>query len=205
MTAQNPHRRDDILDAAERRFTTQGYLETSVAELIADTQIAKGTFYHHFSSKEEVMNAVIDRRVAEISTRFSALADQHEIPALTRLFLLMSDADRPANDAELTSEIARDGNELMQLRAMNATITTLTPPLARLLADGVAEGTMDISDPTVTAAVFLSMTTLLIDRDLMGWQRNNQPHHLGNLLTTAEHILGLDAGAFDPLREHLEP
>ena len=44
MTPTNPNRRAEIIDAAERRFASQGYLQTSVSEIIGDAGIAKGTF-----------------------------------------------------------------------------------------------------------------------------------------------------------------
>lgn len=202
MTQPNPHRRDEILDAAERRFITQGYLATSVAELLADTGIAKGTFYHHFASKEAVMDAVIARHLGRLSALAQQVADQREVPALQRFMLLLG-GQRPENDEGLTTELERDGNELMRMRALNATVTALTPPLAQIFADGVAEGTFKIADPEATAAVFITITTQLVDRDLLGWVRRRDLQRLGGLLQAAEQLLGAEAGTLSPIVERL--
>lgn len=56
-------RRNEILDAAEILFTGKGYAKTTIIDILEAVGIAKGTFYYHFKSKEEVMDAIIDRIV----------------------------------------------------------------------------------------------------------------------------------------------
>lgn len=48
-------RREELLDAAERLFLEKGMAATSVEEIVSAADVAKGTFYLHFSSKEELM------------------------------------------------------------------------------------------------------------------------------------------------------
>jgi AcrR family transcriptional regulator len=69
MTAvQSQNLRARILDAAVDLFAEQGYDGTSVAEVIARAGVAKGGFYHHFASKEdllyEVYGDLISRQLA---------------------------------------------------------------------------------------------------------------------------------------------
>ena len=49
-----PSKRDELLDIASTLFYRQGYGATGVKQIIETAGIAKGTFYSHFSSKEEV-------------------------------------------------------------------------------------------------------------------------------------------------------
>ena len=49
-----------IFDKYMELFEDKGYNDTSVEEITAVAGIAKGTFYYHFSSKEEVFNFLID-------------------------------------------------------------------------------------------------------------------------------------------------
>ncbi|EMJ94624.1 TetR/AcrR family transcriptional regulator [Leptospira alstonii] len=52
-------RREDILNCASRFFFTKGYDTTSIHDIIGKLGIAKGTFYHHFNSKEELLMELI--------------------------------------------------------------------------------------------------------------------------------------------------
>lgn len=54
-----------ILDTAYRVFADSGYGQTSVDAIIAEAGISKGAFYHHFDSKENLFNTLIDVRIRD--------------------------------------------------------------------------------------------------------------------------------------------
>jgi len=61
--------RDAILTAARRVFAQMGYEAASVRDIIRGTDLASGTFYNYFKSKEEVFEALQD----DIAKRFRPL------------------------------------------------------------------------------------------------------------------------------------
>lgn len=203
VTTPNPHRRDEILDAAEARFARQGYLRTSVAELIADTAIAKGTFYHHFTSKDEVMHAVIARQVERIATRAETIAARRERPALERLLVMLTGGDGSAPPADLTTELESDGNEVMHAVALTETIRALTPILARVIADGNEAGDFDSPDPAATAGMLLAASAQLLDDDVLRWRRDRDPARLAGLVDATARLLGVPVGALAPIARRL--
>ena len=61
-----------ILNAAWHLFSEKGYDETSVDEIIEDTNTSKGTFYHYFKSKEDLLSLfsyIFDERYEELSQK----------------------------------------------------------------------------------------------------------------------------------------
>jgi AcrR family transcriptional regulator len=59
--------RERLMEAARDAFGRKGYEATSVAEILDAAGIAKGALYHHFATKEELFDAVLDRLVEEIA------------------------------------------------------------------------------------------------------------------------------------------
>ncbi|AHD00318.1 TetR/AcrR family transcriptional regulator [Leisingera methylohalidivorans] len=59
--------KDRIAGAADQLFYERGFEATSFADIAASVGISRGNFYHHFKSKDEILDAVITRRMA--STR----------------------------------------------------------------------------------------------------------------------------------------
>ncbi len=57
--------RDHIIEAADRLFYRQGYEHTSFSDIADVVKISRGNFYFHFKTKDEILDAVIDRRLAE--------------------------------------------------------------------------------------------------------------------------------------------
>lgn len=50
--------RDQLIHAALVLFDTSGYPRTSVEDIVAKAKVTKGAFYHHFGSKEEVLEII---------------------------------------------------------------------------------------------------------------------------------------------------
>jgi len=55
--------RDFIVDAADQLFYQQGFEHTSLSYIADEVKISKGNFYHHFKSKDKILDAVIHRRL----------------------------------------------------------------------------------------------------------------------------------------------
>ncbi|MGH1342303.1 MAG: TetR/AcrR family transcriptional regulator [Nannocystales bacterium] len=58
-----PSTRERIVEAADDLFYRQGYEHTSFASIASAVQISRGNFYHHFKSKDQILDAVIDLRL----------------------------------------------------------------------------------------------------------------------------------------------
>lgn len=65
-------RRRDILEAAERLFSRQGYFNTSVAQIAEAAEFAIGTVYQFFPSKEDLYVSLVERKMDE----FASLMDE---------------------------------------------------------------------------------------------------------------------------------
>ncbi|WP_289753960.1 TetR/AcrR family transcriptional regulator, partial [Faecalibaculum rodentium] len=82
-------RRSEILDAAEKLFGTKGYDATSTGDILRELGIARGTLYYHFKSKEDILDAMIDRLTQALAARAAEVLDRKDIPVLQRLTLMM--------------------------------------------------------------------------------------------------------------------
>lgn len=59
--------RDHIIEAADQLFYRQGYEQTSFSDIADAVKISRGNFYYHFKTKDDILDAVIQVRLA--STR----------------------------------------------------------------------------------------------------------------------------------------
>ncbi|TQK44131.1 TetR family transcriptional regulator [Streptomyces sp. SLBN-118] len=57
--------RDQIVEAADRLFYQHGYEHTSFADIAGAVGLSRGNFYYHFKSKDAILNAVIEARLAD--------------------------------------------------------------------------------------------------------------------------------------------
>ncbi|HEY4739670.1 MAG TPA: TetR/AcrR family transcriptional regulator [Candidatus Acidoferrales bacterium] len=70
-------RRDEIMNAARRLFLKQGAGPTTIEQITSGANVAKGTFYLYFSSKEDVLAALGERFAQELlATIKAAIAEK---------------------------------------------------------------------------------------------------------------------------------
>ncbi|MBN9004845.1 MAG: TetR/AcrR family transcriptional regulator [Rhizobiales bacterium] len=63
-----------ILGGARKLFLAQGFAETSVDAIALEAGVGKGAVYHHFESKEEILDRLVDAMQAEIAAEVVATA-----------------------------------------------------------------------------------------------------------------------------------
>jgi AcrR family transcriptional regulator len=66
-----------LKDAARRVFARQGYLNTKVTDITAEAGRAAGSFYNHFTGKEELLSALLTDALAESDAAIYAPDSQH--------------------------------------------------------------------------------------------------------------------------------
>ncbi|EPC01510.1 hypothetical protein L861_16700 [Litchfieldella anticariensis FP35 = DSM 16096] len=67
--------RDRIIDAADQLFYEQGFEHTSFSKISESVGISRGNFYYHFKTKDDILDAVINHRIA----RTNSMLDNWEV------------------------------------------------------------------------------------------------------------------------------
>jgi AcrR family transcriptional regulator len=66
LQKSEPQSRREILDAAARLLRTQGYKATTLRDIAETVGIKAGSIYYHFSSKDEIVAAVMNEGVDRV-------------------------------------------------------------------------------------------------------------------------------------------
>jgi AcrR family transcriptional regulator len=73
--ADPPECRARVVAAAIEAFQTRSYSEVTVSDIAEAAQMAKGTVYRHFASKEDLLTAAIETLLEDTESRFAAAVD----------------------------------------------------------------------------------------------------------------------------------
>ena len=203
--ARSAQRRQDIVQASLESFFRLGYEATSVNSIIASLGISKGSFYHHFSGKEGVLNAALESQLELATKRMNlALAD----PAMTGVDLLNL-ALAAAWQEPGTSQAGMAQTTIALLKPDNATILNKLIAIERRVAEqiatkiitrGMTDGSFVVEDPAIASNALYSTTVgVLLDtfRALLGGQIDAQmsKNRLRFLYQSMERILGAPVGS----------
>jgi TetR/AcrR family transcriptional repressor of nem operon len=73
--------RSRIIEAADQLFYRRGYEHTSFSDIADEVRISRGNFYYHFKTKDEILDSVIDLRLANTSNMLERWEIEGETPA----------------------------------------------------------------------------------------------------------------------------
>ncbi|GAA3893449.1 TetR/AcrR family transcriptional regulator [Saccharothrix violaceirubra] len=124
MQRRGVERRRDLVDAAIHLFGTQGYAGTGVAAIAKRAGVTPSAVIHHFGSKENLLEAVLDEFDARSAARVAEHAG-HGLEGLKKA--LLSDAEHTARHRGLATlhavlqaeHLARDSPVRERFRTRN--------------------------------------------------------------------------------------
>jgi TetR/AcrR family transcriptional regulator, transcriptional repressor for nem operon len=82
---KSPTTRDHLLQVGLRRIHSMGYAATGVKEILDDADVPKGSFYHHFASKEAFAKEVLELYVRQENERATKILRDGKAAPLRRL------------------------------------------------------------------------------------------------------------------------
>ncbi|MGJ7534292.1 MULTISPECIES: TetR/AcrR family transcriptional regulator [Variovorax] len=144
-----------LMDAAERLFIAKGIATTSIDDIAAGAQVAKGTFYLYFPSKEAMLGALQQRFVDTFCARLQESMDRHRpdnYHARLKAWVetgLETYLDNVALHDVVFHEYRPEDR---RMRNDNAVITQLVG----LLKQGDAAGFWDVEDATLSAVILFN-------------------------------------------------
>ena len=153
-------RRAELIDCAQGLFLTRGYERTTINDVISATGLSKGAFYHHFRSKEDLLEAIAARFARESLAFIEGLQADRGLDALQRLNRLLAlsrDWKRehiPELRAMFTT-LLKPENAMLYHRIVEAAFAVLAPALAAIIERGETEGVFDAGDPRTAADTLL--------------------------------------------------
>ena len=73
--------RSQIVEAADDLFYKRGFESTSFADIADVVKISRGNFYYHFKTKDDILDAVIERRIASTRTMLEQWEAEEDSPS----------------------------------------------------------------------------------------------------------------------------
>ena len=161
-------RRSELLDLAQRLFLQDGYDSTPIARIIEEAGIAKGTFYHHFKSKAELVEALVERHVNGLLPAYDAALARTDLSPIAQLqrFFDISIVWKASNIELMVATIRalyQDDNILLRKRMNERNVEAFSPYLNEVVRRGAVAGVFRTPYVDRLGSFLLSMMTGLAE------------------------------------------
>ncbi len=188
--------KDTILNAAQKLFTTKGYEATSVSDILNETGLSKGGLYHHFKSKEEIMDSVIMRIMQRGLDTSKQMISNKEIPVMQRIFMMFMANQSPDPDSlAILEQIHHPQNALMHQKSLVTGVHMMVPLLADLIEEGVASGIFNTQYPRESAEALYICGQFMFDEGLFQMTEVQKQQKLLSFICMIERTVGAEPGS----------
>jgi len=188
-------RRREILVTARELFVKKGYDQTSVNDILKIVDIAKGTFYYYFASKEEVLEAIILDIVEEGARKAEQIIKDKSIPLVNRIMMaIMAQAPEFEGSEEIKEEMHKVENAKLEQLYTRAMLKRMTPVLLEPVREGMEQDVFHLEYPTECIEAILLLGHMMFDCDVFEWEMEEYPKKIQAFLCNAERMLGTKEG-----------
>jgi len=166
IVKEHEARKNELLDAAQALFYQNGYESTSVANIIDSVGIAKGTFYHYFKSKTDILDQIVERQIRMIDQEIERVLDEIEenaIVELNNIFQNIGQYKLEHKDVMLlmVRVLYSDKNILLKSKLFKRRVEIIAPKIARVIKRGKQEGVFDTGNPDYLSRMLMDMGNFL--------------------------------------------
>lgn len=188
-------RRNEILDVAEKLFGTKGFDQTSTNDILNEIGIARGTLYYHFKSKEEILDAMIERIDKQLVAKAKMIAENKKIPVLQRLTMTIM-ALNLDNDLghEVMEQVHRPQNALMHQKMRENLLAEVDPLITGLVEEGIEQGICRTDYPAEVVEMTMLYSCITFDALAEDTQEQRQRKIMG-FIYNLERLLGMKSGS----------
>jgi AcrR family transcriptional regulator len=153
-------RKAELLDHSLRLFLERGFSNTSLNDVIAESDVSKGAFYHHFASKEDLLDALASRFAEQRLRALNLPPRKPKDTAVKRLNQVLASLRQLRIETigipdHAVAALFKPENQELYQRITTAWERIFRPVFAQVFIDGVKEGTFHTDDPEGVADLLL--------------------------------------------------
>ncbi len=158
------NRKDELLQIAYKMFITKGYDNTSVDQIIKEANIAKGTYYYYFTSKEEMLDQVIEKMITEKIELAKKIVTENL--TVERKLLGIISSLRPAyNESSIIDALNNEGNIKMHKKVNERILDSAIPILKEVVQEGNEKKIFKCDKIEKRIRIILILSTELFDNN----------------------------------------
>ena len=189
-------RRNEILDAADELFGQKGFDGTSTKDILEKVGIARGTLYYHFKSKEDIMDALIDRYSVRLLGAAQEIAADKSIPVVERIIRVVISMNLSGGSSqEIMEHIHKPQNALMHQKIQKVIINGVTPILTGIIQEGIEHGLFSTPYPYECMEMVVTYANTVFDDDMVQMTNEERASRIQAFVFNAERLLGAESGS----------
>ncbi|TCS94143.1 TetR/AcrR family transcriptional regulator [Hazenella coriacea] len=196
VTKKAEERRNEILDAADELFGQKGFDGTSTNDILEKVGIARGTLYYHFKSKEDIMDALIERYSVLLLGAAKEIASDKSIPVIERIIRTVMALNLSGGTSKVIMDhIHKPQNALMHQKIQKVIINGFPPILTEIIREGIEQGMFNTPFPYECMEMVVIYANTVFDDDMVTMTDEERFSRMLAFICNVERLLGAESGS----------
>jgi AcrR family transcriptional regulator len=198
VTKSPDERREELIEIAEKLFIKYGYEETPVSDIVKKARVAQGTFYYYFKSKDEILDAIVDKLLVEVKENVVRIQSMKDLDAIEKMIAMSNFFKTLGKGREkLVEYLHEERNAHLHLKLEKKIYPKLVPAYENIILQGIDEKLFDTKFPKEAAATILALSQVIFEGKHDHTEKTVvNKEKVAALLDITERILGAKPGIF---------
>lgn len=167
----------------------------SISDVAKKAGIAKGGIYYYYPSKEEILNALVDKIYYQIIENCRQKLAQNNVNAIEKINILVTTYFSSSLNSSVDTYLHLPQNAQIHQKSLAKILTSLSPIFTNIIIQGNEEGTFDCPYPEEFSEMFLSIFTFLFDPGIFEWEAEKIQSKLVAFADLIERSLRIPSGS----------
>lgn len=191
------NKKDLILNTMQELFKEGTAGTASVHDIAKRAGIAKGGLYYYFQSKQEVLDALIEREYRNVIENCNNVLENSNCNAIDKFSLLIETYVGYYVDPSMDEYLHMPQNAALHQKSLAKILIDLSGIVSQIILQGVDEGLFICDYPNEYAEIILSTMTFLLDPGIFTWTPEQHISKMKALANILEKGLCAEKGSFD--------
>lgn len=203
---ENQSKYDQIIDAFRELLENKDIQHISVDQIAQKAGIGKGSIYYYFSSKDAILNALIQRVYTDTVSLAKQLETQTNLSASNRIAKIFNASRLASHEFIQKSEISKNHGNVsgriydsayIHQQFMSHVIRELKPIISKIISQGIQANEIAFDYPDELAEIIQIVLTVKIDNTLSPSSEEEITRSLQALISLLEKGTDNPLGAFN--------
>lgn len=198
-------RKDEILNKAGYLFLEKGFDATSIQDILDAVGIAKGTLYHYFKSKEDIMDTLIASKTDLIIEEVKMIAYDESVSVHERFVKAVAALNIKEKDDNkaMVAHINNPQNALMHQKINKVLLNEVPKIFSKIIEDGVNNGIFNTPYPLESMEIAVIYLETIMDRDIFELSPSELKQKIDVFFYNFERIMGINSGELNYVKDLL--
>lgn len=196
ITEKPEERKNELMDAALELFVEKGFETTTINDVVKRVGVAQGLFYYYFGSKHDMLDAVLDRYIADLIKLLNNIITNKNFDIGKKFQLFLDTFFRYGEkNQKFAKDLHYDENLIIHQKLTDKTIELITPILLQIIREGIQKGLFSTPYPEESVEILIPGMIVYIHRYYFCQDREILSFKMVAIEEIIERILGAKKAA----------